>query len=397
MRFITEYLEKDKSRSNKSNLIKLLVSDKQKFSEIDNFVHFGTFKQKLFHFITDTTETPKCLICNKEVNWVENDFKYRETCSSRCSGKLNLYRKSSKTVEHPKLSTKDEYYDYFKSNKIKITISSISKYYPEILEQVEGLDFVDDFNQKVFCYLKDLKEIPKCKNCNENKVPFENFSKGYRDFCSVVCSSNSTEKKERIRQTNIEKYGVENPSLVTRDKALETMNERYGSHISKTDIFRKKLKKASLDKYGVEYPFQSDEVKKKIVKTMLNRHGYQNPLKSPEILKKSLETRQKNGFIFKWSEEELSRYENYRRKVTYLSEKSYQNHKSEINPDNLERGHTTFHLDHIYPVILGFINKIEAELISHPKNLQILPHKENRIKNDRTDMTVDDFFDLING
>jgi hypothetical protein len=394
-KFISDYLESDLSRSNKSNLIKLLVSDRIKFSEIDNFINFGTFKQKMFHYMEETKEIPKCLMCDSKVNWVEKDFRYRETCSSKCSGKLNLFRKSESVSEHPKLTDKNEYYDYFKSNRIKITVSSISKHYPEILEKIESIGFSDDFNQKVYCYLKDMTEIPLCKNCNENEVPFENFSQGYRDYCSVKCSSNSKEKKERIKLTNMERYGVPNPSPVTRDKALETMTERYGSHISNTESYKEKYEKTSISKYGVSHPFQSEEIKDKISKKMVERYGVTKPLMNLDLMKKSLKTREENGHIFKWSEEDLKLYENYRRKVTYLSDKNYQANLSTINPENLERGHTTYHLDHIYPVILGFINKIEAELISHPKNLQILPHLENRIKHDRTDMTLDDFYNLI--
>ena len=125
--FINNYLEKDTSRSNKSNLIKLLISDEEKFNEINSFVNFGSFKQRLYHFINNLKDQPTCLICNGAVNWVEKDFHYRETCSSKCSGKLNLFRKSDKKTNHPILSTKDEYYNYFCLNKLKITKSSICK------------------------------------------------------------------------------------------------------------------------------------------------------------------------------------------------------------------------------------------------------------------------------
>ena len=48
--YIENYLKIDTSRSNKSNLIKLLISDEQKSNEINNFISFGTFKQKLYHY-----------------------------------------------------------------------------------------------------------------------------------------------------------------------------------------------------------------------------------------------------------------------------------------------------------------------------------------------------------
>jgi hypothetical protein len=394
--YIENYLSKDKSRSNKSNLIKLLILDNQKFEEIDSFIPFGTFKQKLYHFINGIKEIPYCLMCKSNVNWVEKDFCYRETCSSKCSGKLNLYRSSPKDPSHPILSTKEEYYEYFISNKIKIIESSIEKYYPELVPLISIIKFTDDFNQKVYCYLKDIKQKPLCKNCGLNEVEFDTFSKGYHDYCSIKCSSNSKEKKNKITETNRRKYGVDNIGEVTRSKALETMSERYGSHISLTDQYKEKTKNTNINRYGDGNYFKTDDFKAKSKDYFVKNFGVDSPMKVKENVDKALKTRKENGHIFKWSTDEIKFYERYRQKVTYLSEKSYRDHINEVNPNDYNRGHLTYHLDHIYPVILGFMNNIDAELISDYKNLQILPHNENRSKSDNTDMTVDDFYRLIN-
>jgi len=393
--FIKNYLNLDKSRSSKSNLIKLLISDNSKFEEINNFILFGTFKQKLFHYLEDTKVLPKCLLCESNVNWNEKDFKYRETCSSKCSGKLNLVRNSPIFINHTKLESKEDYYNYFISGKLKITESSINKYYPEVIEYTKSINFVDDFKQKVYCYLKDIKSIPICKHCNLHVVEFENFSKGYREFCSIKCSSNSEQKKNKIINTNLEKYNVENISSVTRDKALETMLEKYGCHISKTNRFKEKIKISSIESYGVNHPFMSQELQLKIKKSNLEKYGFENPMKNKEVVDKVLKTKKEMGQIFKWSDIEVFEFEMYRRRVNYLTEKNYQKFKDEINPNNHSRGHLTYHLDHIYPVILGFINKVSVEDISNKNNLQILTHFDNRSKGRRTEMSLEYFFNLI--
>lgn len=391
--YIKEYLKKDTSRSNKSNLIKLLISDKQKFDEINSFISFGTFKQKLYHYIHNVLFSTSCLICEGEVNWNEKDFCYRETCSSKCSGKLNLYRNNPTVISHPTLSSKSEYYNYFISGRIKVTESSISKYYPELLSVLDNT--IKAFSERVYCYLNDIIPNQLCKNCEVNRVYFNTFSKGYHDYCSIKCSSNSDIKKGDIIDTVNKKYGVNNVGTVTRKKALETMNIKYGSHISLTEQYKEKFKETSTKNYGVDHPFKSSIVKQKISDKNLEVYGTIHPMKNSDILNKSLQTRKNNGHIFKWSEEELKSYERYRRKVVYLSEKSYINNIESINPDSLNRGHLTYHLDHIYPVILGFINNIDAELISDYRNLQILPHLENRSKSSNTDMTIDDFNKLF--
>ena len=393
--YIKNYLEKDKSRSNKSNLLKLLISDKPKFDEINNFIYFeSTFRQKFYHYLNEIKHKPTCFVCGADVLWVEALSSYRETCSSKCSGSLAKYRRTSKVVSHPSLSTKEDYYNYFSSNKMKVMESSISNYYPELLPHVQEISFVDDFNQKVYCYLKGLKAKPVCKICSA-EVQFETFSKGFHDYCSTKCSSNSEIKKEAIKSTVRSKYGVDNVGEATRQKALETMIDKYGEHISKTEQFKEKQIAFSLKKYNTRYYFQTEQFKKKAEEYYLTNFGVKTQMNIPEVVQKCLQTKKDKGLIYKWSDEELKNYERYRQKVTYLSEKTYLKNIDDINPDRLQRGHLTFHLDHIYPVILGFINGIDAELIADARNLQILTHDENRNKSSKTEMTLEDFYNLI--
>ena len=396
--FIFDYLnKKDTTRSNKSNLVKLLMSDPLKSAEVNGFVGFGTFKQRLYHLMNDTKDQPRCPVCGGQVRWVENDFKYRETCSQKCSGKLNMVRKNPRVVEHPALSTKEEYYAYFSSNKMKVTESSVSKYYPVILKAVKSVDFVDEFNVKVYCWLKGITQVPFCKHCGENQCEFDTFSKGFHTFCSVKCSSSSEDKQARIKSTVMKRYGVENVGEVTREKALDTMKGRYGAHISATDLFKDKFKKTMIERYGVDSPYKIPEVKEKVVQKNLSLYGDKYPMRNKDVVGRSLETRKQNGSIYKWTKEQVASYEAYRRHVNFLSEKSYELHREQINPDGLERGMLTHHLDHIYPVILGFMNGLPAEDLAHWRNLRVIPHYDNRSKGPRTDMTLEEFRSMVGG
>jgi hypothetical protein len=73
-------------------------------------------------YLEDTKVLPKCLLCESNVNWNEKDFKYRETCSSKCSGELDLVRNSPIFINHAKLESKEDYYNYFIS---RCLVSSI--------------------------------------------------------------------------------------------------------------------------------------------------------------------------------------------------------------------------------------------------------------------------------
>jgi len=69
-------------------------------------------------------------------------------------------------------------------------------------------------------YLKNNDNIGICLNCG-NDCNFISLSKGYHDFCSGKCAKSkkfnkligakiSKESIEKRKQTNIERYGVEN-------------------------------------------------------------------------------------------------------------------------------------------------------------------------------------------
>jgi hypothetical protein len=115
-----------------------------------------------------------------------------------------------------------------------------------------------------------------------------------------VFSSNQT--KEKIKSVLLEKYGVDNPrkSDLISDKARKTCMSRYGvDNPAKSDIIREKERETysrktpdemfailskrvttNLQKYGVEYPMQIEDIKSKF--------------DWASAYKKSCETRSKN-------------------------------------------------------------------------------------------------------
>lgn len=100
------------------------------------------------------------------------------------------------------------------------------------------------------------------------------------------CNLCSNEK--RIN-TNLEKYGVENPfqSSEFKEKSKITCLEKYGfQHPMKNDEVKKKLKHSFLLNFGVENPQQDEYVRYKTKKTCLNNHGFEYPLQNSLVLDK---------------------------------------------------------------------------------------------------------------
>jgi hypothetical protein len=302
---------------------------------------------------------------------------------------------------------KSNFFNFFIEKGLKSPIlnsSGIKKFNPDLHQKV--LDFQNSFynsndNKKfseiIYCYLKNIEQSPVCKNCKVNKTRFKMFSFGYFDYCSVKCSSKSTEKKEKIRKTCLSKYGVKNVSELkeTKNKVKETIKNKYGSNsYPESQDFKEKYKKTCLSKYGSEHYFSSEAGKEKIKNSYIEKYGSVENKHTISALK-GLETRKEKGQIYKWGKEEIQDMIEYRRSVRYYTEKNYKKYKDIINPENLKRGHKKYHLDHVYPILEGWKNKIDPEEISDYRNLKMLKHDENRNKSSKTNIKIEEFYKTI--
>lgn len=78
---------------------------------------------------------------------------------------------------------------------------------------------------------------------------------------------------------------------------------------------------------------------------------------------------------------DLDSYRKYRNRLKVLTEKTYTDYKSEINPNRHVRGVAgtdgAYHLDHIIPARFGFENGIPPEVLADKQNLQMLPWIDN--------------------
>jgi len=125
----------------------------------------------------------------------------------------------------------------------------------------------------------------------------------------VEISIQNKEIKDKIKKTNIERYGVDNPgkSKQVQEKMKKTNIERHGvENVFMIDSFQEKRKKSMIKKYGAEYPIQNKEIKNKIKKTNIDRYGVENPLQNKEIKDKIKKTNlERYGTEFGLSSEEV--------------------------------------------------------------------------------------------
>jgi hypothetical protein len=187
--------------------------------------------------------------------------------------------------------------------------------------------YIKNFSQLLYHYYYNMKEIPKCKSCN-NEVKFYTFNKGYRDYCSKKCIMLDEEiinkRNNKSKNTCIEKYGVDNPSKLKKikQKIKKTNIEKYGvEYFTQTDEFKEKTKNTNIEKYGVEYFTQTDEFKERLKITNMEKYGVEYFTQTDEFKEKS-----KNTNIEKYGVNNYNKTEEYKEKVKNTNLKKYGEH-----------------------------------------------------------------------
>ena len=109
--------------------------------------------------------------------------------------------------------------------------------------------------------------------------------KGYVTCCSIKCASNYEVIKNRRNQTNIEKYGVDNPRKSKelmkrmRDKYEEKTGYRFASQ---NPEIKKKIKETNKKKYGYEHPMQNRAYQKRIRESNMKKYGTPYAYRKPK-------------------------------------------------------------------------------------------------------------------
>ena len=105
--------------------------------------------------------------------------------------------------------------------------------------------------------------------------------------------SQSQEIKNKIKKTNLDKYGVEYSlqSQEIKNKIKQTNLDKYGvEHTFQVKEFQNKSKQTNIAKYGFENPLQSQEIKDKIKQTNLDKYGVEHTFQVKEFQNKSKQT-----------------------------------------------------------------------------------------------------------
>ncbi|MGZ8924654.1 MAG: DUF7487 domain-containing protein [Nitrososphaeraceae archaeon] len=180
-----------------------------------------------------------------------------------------------------------------KSKPIRLRDKETAALYHDIMLLTSFLPTEAKIKERIFCVQNDISKRLICNHCGIEYVKFLGPSTGYRDFCSVKCSSNSEQKQRAMVTTNIQKYGTKTPaeSSSIRLKTIKTLESRYGKGVASTqqvDNVRTKTICTNNKKFGVDFYTSSKDFKFKTVGTLKTKYGV-NHINQSHISKDVLE------------------------------------------------------------------------------------------------------------
>ena len=292
------------------------------------------------------------------------------------------------------------------------TIETFAKYH---LKKVHGLTSAQYYNAVNKC------DSGMCLVCYAPTY-FRNIREGYNRYCSNKCAVSDPDQlaindalsKEAQRKKYNGKLFFETEE--GQKSAQKNAKRKYGSKSCfGNDIIKEKIKQTNIEKYGVDNPFKSRDIQKialenkmqkygngcnyhQCEQTCIEKYGVDNYIKSPEF-RKYMED------IGRWPPlESLTEYELYRKAVNKETRKNrkkvlekwdgmcyYTNEKLittdewyKMNPGvHVSRNKLQPTIDHKIPIIYGFKNKIPAEQIGSIDNLCVCGRNFNTSKGHR--------------
>lgn len=244
------------------------------------------------------------------------------------------------------------------------------------------------FKQRVYLYINQLSELPKCE-CGKQLKFKKSLKEGYGKYCSVKCTNQSKEHKERVKKTNNLKYGGNAPisSKKVKDKIANTNKKKYGVE----NIFENidYIKQKTIEKYGIEHISKLNSTKEKIAETNKEKYGVSTPLMLSKNRKISFENK-KNKFIKKYENLDIVNIKNDNITINCdICKRQY-----EINRNVLyHRFEITNNPCTLCNPIKSGTSIAEKEIINHIKSLgiKVIENERNIIKPFEIDIYIPEF------
>lgn len=237
----------------------------------------------------DLKKTIKCYFCN---NMVEvGSFSSNQVRCNECKKKGLITPDSLYKTEKRKKSLIEKY-NVENVSKIKEVLEKKKKLREEKIET--NPEYLNDIERKrketineKYGSIEEFYKIPS-KGYYEKtgyNTPFENPEVQKKIQENNINPMKREEIKEKVKKTNLEKYGGNAPTC-SRDVIKKRQNNNLEKHgvLEPTQLkeVQDKRKKTSIIKYGCDHHFKNKEIKEKKIQNSIKKWGTPYPIQSNE-------------------------------------------------------------------------------------------------------------------
>ena len=189
--------------------------------------------------------------------------------------------------------------------------------------------------EKFECSAKRTKVECVCDYCNESfERTKNNLERSHKHLRKDSCDKKECIQKKKKEIFNI-KYGCDNPfqSDKIKQKIINSNLEKYGvANPTQNEEIRNKQKRTCMAKYGTENPFQSDAIKEKIKQQNLLLYGVEN-----NFQRKDVQEKHKKTICKKYQVNHYSKTDEYKNKVIKTNLERYGVEQTFLSPEIQER------------------------------------------------------------
>ena len=277
--------------------------------------------ERLYYVVNNLTEVVKCKYCDNKATWFKRGIKegYREICDSKECRKKQL---SDTHIGNTLISeNRDAAFIEWQASVTEVNDNIIKenikydKFIPLITNPII-LDYLNNRFKDSDSIEETLKRIefgieekPLCAypGCTKPVTFIGRKREMFTKYCCLEHSCQSRERVELCRKTNLEHWGTAN--VYDSEKYQEKM----------------------MEKYGVRYHWQREDIKERRKNVCLERYGIENPICNPEVRMRSYESLVKNGKCQKSDkEDEVAEY------IASLGYTVERHHRTEEFPFNAD-------------------------------------------------------------
>lgn len=234
--------------------------------------------------------------------------------------------------------------------------------------------------ERLYLYYNNDKSgiCPTCKK----PTKFRNFNLGYYKYCSSACVSKNDTIKQRKIETCLKNYGVDNPSKsnIIQQCKIKTNNEKFGENWY---VDRTKAIQTMIEKYGVKYPMQCEDIKNKLEYNNLKKYGVKYPLQLKSTQKKSRQTKLKL-----YGNEYYNNPEKMKSTCLERYGKEYYNNWERAKQTRIERYGENTYKRHIQPIDTSIETYIKKLLDEH--NIAYIPGNRTILNGLELDVYIPD-------